>query len=272
MRIFAIKDEKNKRALPAAYLLYYPNFDRFYIELSDDVDAWDLPPILSTFAERKEKTIGSYWSREWVLQRIVPSDRQNIGQILRDNGMKNYSLIDLLVKGRGRCAQDDFCVGELQERDMPEFILERNKHRLESGCALAGQRIIYFFKDGELRICNASNLNLGPKYQAVLQSDSTFRQLHVDPIGYSLEWDENLCITSELLHSVGTSLPITQKDLMEYIQQNVVTGTEAAEELNCSRQNLSDLVLRKKIRPIKKIGKVSLFLRSEIRKRAKAAF
>ena len=40
-------------------------------------------------------------------QRIVPTDRQNLGEILRDNGLKEYDEFELLMLATGRCAQDD---------------------------------------------------------------------------------------------------------------------------------------------------------------------
>ena len=42
------------------------------------------------FFEKGQKTINAYWSRIWVQQRIVPSDRQNLGMIMRDNGLDFY--------------------------------------------------------------------------------------------------------------------------------------------------------------------------------------
>ena len=77
MRIFAIRDE----TLPEktlGYLVYYETSKAFYIELSDDADPWETPPVLSFFVNRGIYSIDSTWSRRWVRQRIVPQDRQNI--------------------------------------------------------------------------------------------------------------------------------------------------------------------------------------------------
>ena len=102
MRIFAIRDE----TLPEktlGYLVYYETSKAFYIELSDDADPWETPPVLSSFVNRGIYSIDSTWSRRWVRQRIVPQDRQNIGQILRDNGLKEYDEFSLLMLTMGRC-------------------------------------------------------------------------------------------------------------------------------------------------------------------------
>lgn len=107
MKIFAIRDESAEVQKDLAYLLYYEIEKRFYIELPDDADPWETPLLLDSFAKRGEKTVNSYWSRIWVQQRIVPTDRQNLGEILRDNGLKEYDEFELLMLATGRCAQDD---------------------------------------------------------------------------------------------------------------------------------------------------------------------
>ncbi|HAY63550.1 MAG TPA: hypothetical protein DCX90_08065, partial [Ruminococcaceae bacterium] len=73
-----------------AYLLYYEQEKQFYIELPENADAWETPLLLDSFVKRGETTVNSYWSKIWVEQRIVPTDRQNIGEILRDNHLKEY--------------------------------------------------------------------------------------------------------------------------------------------------------------------------------------
>ena len=90
MRIFAIRDEELSHANVLAHLLYYEQSKAFYIELPDDADPWETPLLLSTFLKRGEYTVNAYWSRMWVQQRIVPSDRQNLGQVLKANGLDEY--------------------------------------------------------------------------------------------------------------------------------------------------------------------------------------
>ncbi|MCR5523965.1 MAG: helix-turn-helix domain-containing protein [Clostridia bacterium] len=47
----------------------------------------------------------------------------------------------------------------------------------------------------------------------------------------------------------------------------VVNTAEAAKILNCSRQNIDDLIKRGKIKPIKEMANDKLFLKSDILKR-----
>ena len=100
MKIFAIKTDENEKTL--AYLLYYEKEKSFYIELPDKADPWETPLILSSFAKKNITTVNSYWSKIWVQQRIVPSDRQNLGQILKENNLTEYDEFELLMLSGGR--------------------------------------------------------------------------------------------------------------------------------------------------------------------------
>ena len=122
MKIFAIRDESAEIQVDLAYLLYYELEKRFYIELPENADPWKTPLLLSTFLKKGETSINSYWSKMWVQQRIVPTDRQNLGQVLKDNHLMEYDEFDLLMLSMGRCAQDDYYLVPIDEKDLPEEI------------------------------------------------------------------------------------------------------------------------------------------------------
>lgn len=58
-----------------------------------------------------------------------------------------------------------------------------------------------------------------------------------------------------------------REDLMIFIQNEVINTTEALEILQCSRQNLNDLVKRGVITPIKDLPRDRLFFKEDIIKR-----
>ena len=87
MKTFAIRDEESKKKKDLAHLIYFEKDKKFYIELPDNADFWETPLILSSFLKRGQRSIDSHWSKIWVQQRIVPTDRQNLGQILKANGL-----------------------------------------------------------------------------------------------------------------------------------------------------------------------------------------
>ena len=127
MRVFVIRDDELAEK-DLGYLLYYEPSKAFYIELPENADEWETPMILSSFVRRGEYSVNAYWSLQWVRQRIIPQDRQNLGQILRDNHLQEYDELALLLLGHGRCAQDAVYIEELAE--IPKSIAERWAYKL----------------------------------------------------------------------------------------------------------------------------------------------
>ena len=54
--------------------------------------------MMSLLLKKGIRTMNSDWSMRWVQSRIIPSSRQNIGEILRVNGMRSYDEHKLLLK------------------------------------------------------------------------------------------------------------------------------------------------------------------------------
>ena len=125
MKAYAIRDASIDKGRDLAWLLYYEREDTFHIEISEDVDEWDAPLILSSFVKRGVRALDPYWSRVWVEQRIVPRDRQNLGMILKENGLKEYDAYRLLVLSDGRCAQDECFITPLKTGAFPQELSRR---------------------------------------------------------------------------------------------------------------------------------------------------
>lgn len=58
-------------------------------------------------------------------------------------------------------------------------------------------------------------------------------------------------------------------ELRIFLSENIVSTSEAIEILNCTRQNLDYLVKKNKLIPVKSIGAVRLYLKSDILARLK---
>lgn len=268
MRVYAIRDEHDVSAADIAYLIYYEHDKRFYIELPDDANPWNTPLILSSILQRGSRTVNAYWSRIWVQQRIVPSDRQNIGQILKENGLDTYDEFELLVRADGRCAQDSYYIVEISLDDLPEYFDVRFDRKVEDVVALAGRRLLVFMRCGEVRLCDLTQFLASHEAFAPLASNEDyFRNVRIQVGGYGVSWSETLTISDRELYEIGIPIPVTQDDFVQYIQQRVITTAEAADDLQCSKQNIEDLVRRGKLHPIKESPKVKLFLKSEIGQR-----
>ena len=116
MRRFEIVDGIQKDARPCALLEYDTGSREFFITIYEGVSENDLPMTLAACAARGIYHIDAKLSRRWVDERIVPSGRQNLGEVLRAHGLDEYDPFELLVQHDGRCAQDDFFIREITEK------------------------------------------------------------------------------------------------------------------------------------------------------------
>ncbi|MBR0592077.1 MULTISPECIES: helix-turn-helix domain-containing protein [Bacillus] len=56
-----------------------------------------------------------------------------------------------------------------------------------------------------------------------------------------------------------------RQQVEDFIQNEVLTSTEVQELLNVNKQRISKLLKDGRLQPIKKVGKTSLFLKSDIK-------
>lgn len=268
MKIFAIRDASDASKKDLAYLLYYETDKQFYVELPENADLWETPLLLSSFVQKGESTVNSYWSRLWVQQRIVPSDRQNIAQILRDNGLKEYDEYALLMLCAGRCEQDDYYLAPIDEDQLPESIVRRNKTKIEDVIPLQNRCLLVFFRDGTVRKCDLTTyFEKTPRFAILLNHPDYFAGVGIQTGGYGVQWDENLTIPDSVLYKTGKKIPLTVEDFRTFVSERVITAAEAADLLNCSRQYINELVKADKLHPIKSSEKNTLFMKSEVLKR-----
>ena len=126
MRAFVITDSSKRKAKPLALLLWRPDANdgpgEFELELSSKCSASNLPLSLSFCADRPGRRATPEQSRQWVRSRIVPEDRQNIAEVLRENGLPRYDEASLLALGNGRSSDDDCLAYEIE---LPDGLLER---------------------------------------------------------------------------------------------------------------------------------------------------
>lgn len=268
MKIFAIRDKTDNTRKDLAYLLYYETDKRFYIELPENAEPWETPLLLSSFARKGEHTVNSYWSRLWVQQRIVPSDRQNIGQILRDNGLKTYDEYELLMLSDGQCEQDDYYLVPMDEKKLPEKILRRFGRKIEDVVPLRDHCLLVFFRDGTVRKCDLTEyLEKTRGFSVLAKREDFFHCVRIQTGGYGVQWDENLSISDSELYRMGKRVPLAAEDFRAFASERIINASEAAEILNCSRQYINELVKTAKLHPIKASGKNTLFLKSEVLRR-----
>lgn len=61
----------------------------------------------------------------------------------------------------------------------------------------------------------------------------------------------------------------SREELEQFIQAELINTADVMQILNCSRQNVFDLIKRGKLKPIRESKKERLFLRSDILARVK---
>ncbi|MEC4175095.1 helix-turn-helix transcriptional regulator [Adlercreutzia sp. R7] len=76
--------------------------------------------MLELLAQKGERSVGHDLSLRWVQERIPPPGRQNIGQVLKANGLDEYDEFALLMSSMGACAQDDFLLREVAPEESCE--------------------------------------------------------------------------------------------------------------------------------------------------------
>lgn len=108
MSRYAIK--RNNRNKIVGILNYDEQAKTYTIDIPEDVSYKEAPFMMSLFLKKGIRSMDSNWSMRWVRSRIIPSSRQNIGEILRVNGMRSYDEHQLLLKNEGRSCQDEFYI------------------------------------------------------------------------------------------------------------------------------------------------------------------
>lgn len=112
MRKFVIRNEIHGKK-DIAFLYYNEETKDFEIEIPETTKSNEAPLIIAAFIGKGQRRIGKEWSLRFVQQRITPPNRQNIGQILKVNNMKEYDEFQFLMKCEGRCCQDDCYIVEV---------------------------------------------------------------------------------------------------------------------------------------------------------------
>ncbi len=264
MVVFEIRDKAQKGRI-LGYLFYYDRSKRFFAELSEDMDEWTCPFIFSGHVKKHIYSIDSVWSGKFVGQRIIPPDRQNLGTILRENGLKEYDEFRLLLLSEGRCAQDELYLKRISDMEIAPNIKKRSEMKVLDVMALRDRKALVFFKDRMSVIADIGKLCRDDRlYGNILRNDSIFRNVRVSPGGNGIEWGEERFITSETLRRIGKESDISYEDVTGFIKDRLVDTAEAAKILNCSRQYIKQLSDKEKLIPVRMGANSNVYMKSEI--------
>lgn len=114
LKKFWIYDEwlNNKKI---GILTYNTDSSDFSIEIDSQLTPEEAPFIFEHFMKKNKKIIPKEWSLKWVQGRIIPSNRQLIGVIMRNLDVKEYTEYNMLVATNGRCTDDGCYIVPLDE-------------------------------------------------------------------------------------------------------------------------------------------------------------
>ncbi len=267
MKIFAIRSESIKNKKDLAYLIYYEKEKVFYIEIPEDADEWEIPLLLSSYLKKGSKTVNAYHSKMWVQQRIVPPDRQNLGQILKENGLEAYDEFELLKLSKGRCVQDDYYIVAISSDKLPKNFKSRFGKRIEDIVPLDNMCLLVFFRNGTIKKCDVTSFIKKANCSSLLSDNEIFKTADILTDGYGVTWGSVMSITNEDLYDVGKPINLTINDFKSFVSNRIINVAEACEILDCSRQNINDLIKRGKLNPVKTTGNNILLMKNEVMER-----
>ena len=265
MKIYAIRDEAIDLERDLAWLFYDPFSTRFYIELPEKTDPWQLPPPLDVYAAQGVFTLSSGTSLRWVEERIVPADRQNLGMILKENKLRYYEPFRLWLLADGRCAQDDCFLVSVSTEELPKQIQKRLQEKVLDVTPLSKNRVLVLFRDDVVRMVDIAAYSKKETVLRTVCADKTeFERVRVSPLGNGIEWDERRQIMTQDLRTAGEVLPLTAEDLLSFTKNRTLDTKDATELLRCSRQYVNKLIAEDRLHPIRGGKSGTLFLRREV--------
>lgn len=256
MKVCEIVNDNSLNVL--GHLFYFERQDLYLIKLDELCQSEELPLYLSLLKDLGLNLIGPDYSRKFVESRIVPRDRQNLGSILRKYKLKNYDTYKLLIISSGRCAQDDCSIKEMQEYiNLEPKILTTTR--------LNNEEILVELSDGRFLKNNLSNtIKNNDKLECFKLSELMNYKLL--PMGLGIYWDEDKYILINELINNSSKTEFNSLYLDKYLSENIISTTEVAEILNCSRQYINTLVNKGTLKVLKESGNNRIFKRSDVEK------
>lgn len=252
MKICRINDESRFNML-IGFLIYYEKSGDFLIELSPELEPVDTPVFFDPFVKDKRYTIDPDWSARWVNQRIVPTDRQNLGAILRENKLNEYDPFRLLMISSGRCAQDDCAVysDAAGVEYLPKWLTSRFEKRIDFVHLLDNRRLLIMLRDGSILIADLKKmLDSTSKMKSGFFDLKVTDNLRRRAGGAFIEWSGNNYFSAEELIRFSRKTDFDKASLHTFLNSYLIDSSSVGKELGCSRQYISYLNSEGRLMPV----------------------
>ena len=260
MKIFEILDKENEISI--GVLLYYEKEGTFIIELQDYLDEWNAPLLFTSYVRQRIYTIPREISFLWVKERVIPSGRQNISDILAHHRLKSYDEMKLLEISEGRCSQDSLYIRKIER--LPEYVQKRRSKNLIDCVICDDNMLLCFFADDMVKKVNLEQIVEVEGVDKILSNKSLFESGKVGTGGYSVTFNDSIDIPAAVLYEAGESIPLKLKDFVSFVQRNILDTTDSCNILECTRQNIAYMVKQQQLTPIKGEVKGNLYLKGEV--------
>lgn len=262
MKIFEIIDEENK--ISVGVLLYYEKEGTYIIELQDYLDEWNAPLLFTGYVKKQIYTIPRDISKLWVMERVIPSGRQNIGDILNCHKLKEYDELKFLEISKGRCCQDEMYIRNLDE--LPEYVARRKRRNLIDIVLLGGNKLLCFFANDTVKKVDLTKLAHIDDLDKILCNEDLYNSGKVGTGGYFVTFNDSIDIPAWELYQAGTNIDLTLDDFMAFSRKNILDTTDTSKILECSRQNISYMVKQNQLTPVREDVKGNLYLKGDVLK------
>ncbi len=100
----------------------------------------------------------------------------------------------------------------------------------------------------------------------VMKNQSLFASGMVGTGGYCLTFNDSIDVPAKILYETTMEIPINKKDFEAFVKRNLWDTTQMCEALSCTRQNISYLLKKKCLTPLKKDVKGNLCLKGDVLK------
>ena len=225
MKIYSIKNKN----ITYGYLFINKTYTDCYIELIEGLDEY--PIFFQSFVNKNIYCLNSYWAYKWINERIIPYERKNINDILKENDMKYYNELLMLISSKGKSSMDDNKIEEVNFENIIKSIKDRiNYHIVDF--IYSNNNLIVFLKNGQTKILK--NIN----YQ---------NQPFLSIFGNEIIFDSKNRINYLFIAEQGDDFPLSYSSLIGYINNNILSSKEIVSTFGFSRQHLNKLKKDKNI-------------------------
>lgn len=236
MKIFAIRNKNNIFGC----LFSSADYRDYYIEINDEVSPQTV--FFKLFIEKGRLVINSDWSKRYIEERAIPSNRQNIADIMKSCQMDYYNELVIFLKANGKSSMDDLYIKEIKEGELPLSIKERREKRIRD-FIYDDDRLIVFFGDNKTKVFIIRNSN-ELKYA---RNEKPF----LSSFGEEIIFNSKIRYTYDLLYKEGKEINFSYQSLRDYVINNVYKLSDVTQSLGYSRQFINAQEKRGKIKTIK---------------------